>query len=85
MVMDDIVFIVHTLIYSTNIYFCRLIDFLWLTIFFILFFQNDERSYFSISTFGFYRDGRLKVKVDKLRIVPDEAKQKASFEIRRRI
>lgn len=38
-----------------------------------LYFQNDDRKYFPISTFGFYRSGYLNVDVTKFKINPANA------------
>ncbi|XP_066959578.1 protein GPR107 isoform X2 [Macrobrachium rosenbergii] len=42
---------------------------------------NDPRRYFSISTFGFYRYGRLVVTADKLKITPDNPNKKIGFSL----
>ncbi|XP_069946922.1 protein GPR107 isoform X2 [Cherax quadricarinatus] len=41
--------------------------------------ENDERRYFPISTFGFYRDGYLNVEVTKFKITPKDADKEFGF------
>ncbi|XP_063602592.1 protein GPR107-like isoform X2 [Penaeus indicus] len=43
--------------------------------------KNDSRRYFPISTFGFYRNGYLDVKVDKFKITPENADKKFGFSL----
>ncbi|XP_023232640.1 protein GPR107-like [Centruroides sculpturatus] len=46
---------------------------------------NDNRRYFTISTFGFFKDGSLEVKVDKFMIPPTKNKEIFGFTLTRTV